>query len=265
MDSIVFYFDFLRVMEIQLVYILKLLLLPPSGFLLLALSGVFLFRRGEGILLIGIGILGVLFFSLPWTANIMAEKWESIPVLTRDDIQYFRPQAIVVLGGGIRKSGKEFVEAYVLKCRTLSRLRYVAKIAGDTGLPVLVSGGRVLAKFPVSEAELMAKSLYDDYQLVARWQEDNSRNTAENARYSKEILAKESITRIVLVTQAFHMPRALHQFERVGFDVLPAPTDFMTNEDKLDIFSFIPSAFALQKSFLISHEWLGWYWYQLRY
>ncbi len=80
-----------------------------------------------------------------------------------------------------------------------------------------------------------------------------------------QILQPLAIEKIILVTHAFHMPRALNEFKRVGFDALPAPTAFFSNQEKLSIFSFIPSAQALTVSSFILHEYLGLLWYRLRY
>jgi uncharacterized SAM-binding protein YcdF (DUF218 family) len=249
----------------EIIYVIKLVLLPPAIFIVLILLG-WLMRRqrvGEGIFFIGWG--GLLLFSLPWTADFLARQWETIPPVQDDQMLVFQPQAIVVIGGGIKKTGMEQEAAYVLTERTIMRLRYAAQLAKRYELPLLVSGGRVFAKTQVSEAELMAKWLQENESIQAKWLEQESRNTAENARYSFKRLSPIGIHRIVLVTQAYHMPRALRQFALAGFQVLPAPMGFIRSQEKWDIFSFIPTARALEKNFLLLHEQLGLLWYRLRY
>ncbi|MFN2359692.1 MAG: YdcF family protein [Marinobacter sp.] len=55
--------------------------------------------------------------------------------------------------------------------------------------------------------------------------EEKSRNTTQNADFTADILARRSINRILLVTSALHMPRAVALFEAQGLDVIPAATD----------------------------------------
>ena len=58
--------------------------------------------------------------------------------------------------------------------------------------------------------------------------ETGSINTRENALDSYGLLAPRGIRRIILVTSALHMPRAAVAFRKAGFDVIPAPADFVT-------------------------------------
>ncbi len=60
--------------------------------------------------------------------------------------------------------------------------------------------------------------------------EEQSRNTAENARYSAEILSEWGVERVLLVTSALHMPRAKALFEAQGLEVIPAPTGFSVTQ-----------------------------------
>ena len=77
-----------------------------------------------------------------------------------------------------------------------------------------------------SEAEAMRQFMWDlgvpDQALVL---ENRSRNTSQNAEYSAEILAGQGIHRILLVTSAYHMPRAKGLFEAQGLEVVPVATD----------------------------------------
>lgn len=248
-------------MDIKIIALIKALLLPPSGLLLLGVIGLSMRQSKMGGILLFISLIGLTALSLPLVVNLLAKSWESVPDLREERIFRYQPRAIVVLGGGIKQSGQKVV----LKNASLIRLRHAARLARETGLPVLLSGGGVVEEFAVSEAELMAENLYADYRLDARWLEKESRNTAENAINSYRILHQAHVQRIILVTQAYHMPRALVQFEKQGFSVLPAPTDFISGESELSVFDFIPSVDALKKSYLLAHEWLGFCWYQLRY
>ena len=65
--------------------------------------------------------------------------------------------------------------------------------------------------------------------------EPDSLNTFENAAKTKVLLADRGIQRILLVTSAMHMPRALAIFKKQGFEVIPAPTDFHVVKDPLNL------------------------------
>ncbi len=258
--------------SVTLIYFVKLLILPPASLLILALIGLVFRRRSLGIPLLATALCLLILLSLPIVSCNLARLWERYPSLKADRIQQLKPQALVVVGGGLAKN-REYDAEFTLNERSLLRLRYAAKLAKAFRLPVLVSGGQVFGSEQgpehVSEASVMAQVLKEEFNIPVDWQEQKSRNTEENARFSHEILQKDGIDTIVLVTQAYHMPRALHEFAKEGFKVLPAPTAFIAgHSDKsfdLSIFDFLPSANALRDSFLLAHESLGMLWYAIRY
>ena len=107
----------------------------------------------------------------------------------------------------------------------------------------------------------MADILDREFAVKVYWQETRSRTTAENAVMSAAILKEAGVSRIVLVTQAFHMPRAVRLFRSAGLEVIPAPTDFKTDDDaSIGFGSLIPRASAMQNSYYALHEWLGIAW-----
>lgn len=258
--------------SVTLIYFFKLLILPPASLLILASIGLVFRRLSFGIPLAASSLCVLILLSLPTVSCNLARSWERIPPLKANQIQQFKPQALVVVGGGLAKN-REYGSEFTLNERSLLRLRYAAKVAKEFGLPVLVSGGRVLSSEDepeyVSEASVMAQVLTEEFSIPVAWQEQESRNTEENARFSREILQKEGIDTIVLVTQAYHMPRTLHEFTKAGFNVLPAPTAFIAGplDDPFDfsVFDFLPSPTALRDSFLLAHESLGMLWYAIRY
>lgn len=254
-------------MDIFIIYIIKTLLLPIASLLMVSLAGLFFLskNRGLAVTLISFSIAGLFFLSLPIVAKALAATQEIYPPLKRVAVDESSAQAIVVLGGGLRSPAPEYDRQVTLKNRTLLRVRYAALLAKQIPLPLLVSGGKVLNMELPSEAELMADVLTNEFNQTVTWQEGNSRNTAENALYSHKILSKEGVQRIILVTHALHMRRAVEQFQLQGFHVLPAPTAFLSLADELSVFSFLPSAAALQCSSAVIHEVMGRLWYQLRY
>ncbi len=251
-------------MDIWLIYVIKTLLLPLSAFLLFVFFLYLKFFRHKikqaSALLFSIIILYLI--STPIVAYYLAKQVS--PYSTPDTQQISAAQALVVIGGGLVNHAPEYGAGSSVNSRTLTRLRYTAKLAKQTRLPILVSGGIVLSKQPQSEAELMADILEKEFSVPVKWQETNSRNTAENARNSYRILSQAGIKHIVLVTHAIHMSRATRQFQQAGFTVIPAPTAFLSKPE-MGILTFLPSVFALETTTLAFHEYLGSLWYQLRY
>jgi len=116
-----------------------------------------------------------------------------------------------------------------------------------------------------SSAALMARALAQDYGIKVRWTEEKARNTFENGAYSAAILKANNIKRVIVVTEAWHLPRAVWSFAHAGMVVIPAPAErtFPTagidwSELEADYASFARSFFAL-------HELLGLAYYRLRY
>lgn len=110
---------------------------------------------------------------------------------------------------------------------------------------------------------MMAESLESDFGVSPRWIEKKSRSTAENAEYSAAILHDAGVKKAHLVTQAWHLPRAMREFKRHGIEIVPAPTGYAMTSDTLSITRLIPSATALLGSRYAIHEYIGYLWYTL--
>lgn len=234
----------------QLKKLIAALLLPPLLPLLCILAGLLLLRRRPrlGRVLAWGGLLFIWLFSTPIFVDRLVAPLEDIPVLGATDLQ--RGEAIVILGAGRHRFKPDYGGPTVNRMG-LERLRYGARLARASGLPVMVSG----------EADPMAEALRKDFGIVARWREGDSLDTAGNARYSAEILQREGIQRVVLVTHAFHMRRSLAEFSATGIEAIPAPTGFLGSfgSDVPDLWfrDWLPGAEAAQSGALAAHEWVG--------
>jgi uncharacterized SAM-binding protein YcdF (DUF218 family) len=91
------------------------------------------------------------------------------------------------------------------------------------------------------------------FEFDIKWTESNSRDTQENAFVSKKLLNKQGINKIALVTHSWHMPRSLTAFQKVGFEVTPAPMGFVADK-KVDIISLLPNGAALHSTSVIFRE-----------
>ena len=94
------------------------------------------------------------------------------------------------------------------------------------------------------------------------WRESRSHSTAANARETAALLRREGITAGVLVTHAWHMPRAVAAFRRAGLPLVPAPTRF-TPSTGWEASGLLPSVRALSYSHYAFYEWGGRAWYFL--
>ncbi|WP_077045549.1 YdcF family protein [Pseudomonas sp. KK4] len=248
-------------------YFVKQLLLPPGILLLLLLFAWWLRRsrpRLAGVCF-ALGLGGLWLMSLPVVVQWGAGLLEREPPLARDEWATLgqRAQAIVVLGSG-RERGDVAWGSDQPTGVGLERQRYAARLAKASGLPVLTSGGLHYGT-PPSEAQLMADSLRDDFGVTVRWQEGQSRTTWENAQMTAKVLLPEGIKRVVVVTQAAHMPRAVWSFKKAGFDVVPAPVGFLGGSDDEPLGGWMPEFKAIWRSGQLMNEAVGQVGYSLFY
>lgn len=233
--------------------------LPPLNGLLLAALGLWIARRhrrtGLGLCAAALAALAVL--STPAGGGLLIGWVESgAPALDPARARASGAGAIVILGGGRNRNAPEFgADAETVSEPTLARVRYGARLARDTGLPVLVSGGKPDGGAH-SEAALMAEALEREFKVPVRWRETRSDDTIENARYSAVLLKEAGITRVLLVTDAMHMPRAAERFRVAGLDPVPAPTNFRGGGPLTPV-DFLPSAWGLRTSSMAMREGIG--------
>ncbi|KAF3997457.1 YdcF family protein [Glaciimonas immobilis] len=242
----------------------SMLLLPPTSFILLCLLGM-AFRTHWprfGVWLSASALALLFILSTKAGALLFVAPLENQTAIL-DSASIKGAQAIVVLGAGQFPSAPEYGGVNSPSYVTLARLRYAAKLYRATGLPVLVSGGKPEGDVE-SEAAVMARSLKEDFATPVKWLEESSDNTAQNAANSEKILQRENVRRILLVTDAIHMPRAVMIFRRSGLEVVAAPTVFFSRSHYA-LFDFIPMGEGFRRSYYAIHEWVGIVWYRLRY
>ncbi len=174
--------------------------------------------------------------------------------------------AIVILGGGRQKGALDLPDYQFqnLSPQSMERLRAGARLAKAINLPILLTGGapdRTDAR-DLSEANVMSMVLKKELGIYARWLEEQSNTTQENAMQSAKILHQEGVKTIYLVTHFWHMPRAKSQFEKQGLRVIEAPMGFYEKEQYTPL-DFYPSIEGFQRARWIWHTLLGTIWYKL--
>jgi uncharacterized SAM-binding protein YcdF (DUF218 family) len=126
-----------------------------------------------------------------------------------------------------------------------------AKVIFTGGVGSLFSGD-VEATEPVSR--FFRDAGVEDQRILL---EGRSRNTYENALFTKAALQPRPGERFMLITSAYHMPRAIGLFRKAGFDVTAFPVDFRTrgSEDITRFFDRVPE--GLKRVDLVVREWTG--------
>jgi len=233
--------------------LVKVLVLPPNGPLLLVVAGLALAGRWPrlGRRIAVAGMLALTVLSMPIVGAWMIERLDRTPPL--DVRKPTDAQAIVILGGGVRRYAAEYQEPTISGI-TLARVRYGAKLARRTGLPVLVSGGA--ARDLPAEAPLMRKVLVDELGVPVRWVEAKSRDTHENAVNSAALLKASGISRVILVGHSFDFPRTRKEFEAAGIGVIPAPINIPSTAE-VSALDFVPSLGGMQLSYFATYEILA--------
>jgi uncharacterized SAM-binding protein YcdF (DUF218 family) len=236
-------------------------LLPPLSLVVLLAAGLVVQRRRPRLAmsLILLSTIALYALSTPWVGGLLQKTLEISRPLTPNDLK--TAGAIVVLGSGRRLDAVEY-GSDTLNGRSLERLRYGAFLHRASGLPILVSGGKP-GGGTLAEARIMQRILQREYNISTVWIEDASLTTQENAHFSAALLKRQRVHRVVLVTHAWHLRRAVPLFEAQGLSVIPAGIQFSST--RIDsLFDLLPTTAGLRDSTFALHEWLGILWYKLR-
>lgn len=236
-------------------------LTPPAVLIVLSLAGALLALRwrGFGIALAILSSAALYLLATPLVASYLLHEIErGIP----ESAELSSAQAIVVLGAEVHL-GNGASAPDTLGPLSLERVVYAAEAYRRLQLPVAVSGGRVYPA-QTAEATLMQAALDRNFGVPVAWSDDQSRTTYENALYTARLLFADHITSVIIVTHAWHLPRALWAFERAGLHALPwpVPRDFVRLQRMDDV---LPSIAALHDSAHALHEMIGGLYYRLRY
>jgi uncharacterized SAM-binding protein YcdF (DUF218 family) len=240
----------------------------PVLFLLLGVGIANLWRRRREskrrLFLITLAYVILAALSLPAIAHFSLGtlEWRYPPAEQRPD----DAEAIVVLGGGVQSADATRLRAE-MNSETLWRCLHAADLyRKGKSCPVIVSGGSSdTAPSDPPIALLMRDFLRDqgvtDGNLIV---EDRSRTTHENAVECRKVLDERRIRKVILVTDAIHMFRAMRSFRKQGIDAVPSACAHRATQFGWGLFDFLPSANAVQNQERTLHEWLGFAWYWFR-
>lgn len=242
-----------------MIYLLKAVasfILPPGIFIIVLIICAVLLRRVRRLLAALLGCCALLLYLL--SCSLVSET------LTRSlESQYTPPaqvqgDAIIVLGGGATLDTPDVNGDGHLAAHAANRLVTGIQLQRNLQVPLIVAGGQVYA-FSGPEAVIMRRVAIGlgvpAKQVIA---ESTSLNTRQNAENVKRILDEGGFHRPILVTSAFHMPRATWFFRQQGIDAIPYPADYLVNRTAdFSVHKLYPSEGALWGSSLVLREYLG--------
>ena len=240
--------------------ILPLIVSPVFLVMVLITCGIIFRSRISGILAVSILII----CSLPIFSNKLITSLENEYILS-DASSAKTADAIVVLSGMVRTiNGKnglsyEWGEAS-------DRIFAGIELIKENKAPIMVlTGGKLPWSVGKPEGEYLRdvaiKSGVLNKNILLT---ENVENTDQEAKAVAKLLNKAS-PKIILVTSAFHMPRAQKVFEAAGINIEPFAVDFLSGADKYTIINFIPSAKAFDQTSFFIKELIGRLYYNLKY
>jgi uncharacterized SAM-binding protein YcdF (DUF218 family) len=211
-------------------------------------------------------VLQVLFFSNPWIINALIRRWEIGQI---NPATISTPYDVGIVLGGYTDMSAAQPPGMVTFSRSGNRLS-TALMLYKTGKirHILLSGGSgkligaEASEAPVARWYLQQAGVPDS----VIWVEDQSRNTRENARFSRALLdARAPGSRCLLISSAWHLPRAIISFEQEGVNCVPFGTDFFAEQDLGNALHwFEPDWEALMKWEYMVKEWIGWMLHRLQ-
>ena len=219
-------------------------------------------RAGQAIAALGVAI--IVIPALPITADWMQHRLERLyPPVASTEL----PEAdvIVVLGGGVSPAVPPRVYPHLNTAA--DRVLHAARLYQAERAPrLLVSGGTLPWHTDTPPEAHAMRNLLVQWGVPEEdiWMEPESATTYENARHTADLIREHDMERVLLVTSALHMHRALAVFCSANVPAVPAAIDYHITDGPRSVFDVVPSAEALARSTGAIHEYVGYVVYRLR-
>jgi uncharacterized SAM-binding protein YcdF (DUF218 family) len=238
-------------------------LVAPSNLIALlmalALFACLLRRVRSGMILLSVALAIYLIAGISPLGHILLRPLEDRFARPPQDMP--APVGIIVLGGGMNEIMLKDRGALVLGSEggRMTDAVMLARRYPQARLVFTGGSAALLSDLGITEADaarqfFLAMGLPEERLSF----EDRSRNTVENAQFTYALLQPKPGERWLLVTSAFHLPRAVGLFRKAGFDVVPWPSDYKTHGTAVDYYR--PSANAadgLARFEGVLREWIG--------
>ncbi len=234
--------------------------LPPGVFIILLLIGAIFLKKRQKKFLISIAIF-LYMLSIGPTKDLFLMPLENaykIPSVSAANSY----EAYVVLGGGVYDEVPDIDGEGFPGEDGLTRIICAFRLFQLYKKPIIYSGGNIGDRKPEAEvAKRLLLSLGIDKQYILS--EGMSMDTFENAKYVKKLAEQHNITKIVLITNAYHMKRSKMLFDKHFKEILPFPAGYKTSKTKYDIYSYMPNAANLFAISIAIKEYLGIVFYKI--
>lgn len=251
-------------------YVSKLiasLMLPLGWVAILGLLALVMLWRGNQHVAAAmiVGQLTLLWVcAMPWTAHRLTAWLEAdYPPIALGETPV--ADVVVVLGGALNVVGDPPTENLTSAADRVLRAARLYR-AGKADYVLAVGGNLEWLAQAMPEALAMRDLLLEwGVSAAAIVTETSSQNTRENAQHAAAIIHERGWERVLLVTSATHMPRAVAAFRAAGIEVIPSPTDYgVVGTQPLDILDFLPDAGSLGGVSYALRELLGRVYYRWR-
>ena len=210
------------------------------------------------------GIVILVFCSLPIVSNGLVSYLESDYQLNKTS-EADTANAIVVLSGMVRTIQTKDGLAYEWGDGA-DRFFAGIDLFKENKAPYLVlTRGKVPWSVGKPEGEYL-RDVANKFEIPRKdiLLTENVENTDQEANSVKKLLTIND-PKIILVTSAFHMPRAQKVFEAAGINVVPFPVDFRSEAHKLTFMDYMPSGEAIKDTSRFVREMIGRTYYNLKY
>ena len=240
--------------------ILPLILSPLIFIIMIIILGSIL--KSKKLSITGIALL--IFCSLPIISNqliyYLEYKYEPKKISTLNNAD-----GIIVLSGMLNtiKTSEGYKYEFT---NAVDRFFSGIELMKNNKAPLLIlTRGTVPWSIGIPEGEYLKNmaiefGINEDKILLTK----NVQNTEQEAKAIKELFPAEDI-KLILITSAFHMPRAVKVFEAYDLNIITFPVDFRRKDTKFTILDLIPSASSLAKTSHFIKELIGRFYYTLKY
>lgn len=247
------------------------LLLPPVPLLLMLLLAWWWQRRHPALAttLLLTAVLALWFSHCQIAAELLEHQLAIAPTLSTQRLAELRRSAgdgrtaIVVLSGGVRPLASEYGESQPAP-QSMERLEYGLWLARQLPAPLLVAGGAGWAhRDGPAESAVLARSASRDHGRTVRWIEAESHDTRSMARFSLQMLHKDGIGQVILVTHGWHMRRAVRAFTEeaahagIPLRLVPAPMGLVADRLLPPLLRWTPTAEGHMRVRQALREWIG--------
>ena len=222
--------------------ILTVLLSPTLWIFILFITGLSTKKPGVRKYTLRVSLLLLIVFSNGFLFNQFGRLWDVPPASLPANKTY---SCAIVLGGFASEDADRNGYFNLSADRFIQAIKL--KMSGKASHLLISGGNGQLFPTDFRESDWVLQELKDlklaDSSILI---ENRSRNSYENALYSKQLLESENLKPpYLLITSAYHMRRAMYTYKKMGIDIIPFPCNYFSGRAATTLYDFIPRASVL--------------------